>query len=416
MTQRFCYLLLFFTCLAPSSFALPTPGLPGALQATLQNHPAIKGKQAEVAAQGYQVETVQAARYPNLSGQINTQESGDEYASLRLRQPLWAFGKIDTPIELAQRRLQVEKVALLQLQRQMVEKTAAAYARLIGVKQRLRVAEENVAEHNNLYERIERRQAGQLASPADVRLAGSRLMQAKAQRERLAGELQVATEELQSLTQVVVEVGESVEPLYSTLPEMSVVKEEALRVNADIQYKRELIEVAKSSAEQARVASTPTVYAEAERDFFDSPLANQTRLGIRLEGSIDGAGLGDLGRVKAASSQVEAARQDLSLTNNDVQLRISSLITNLNLQSVLKASLLASVEAVTETRESFVRQYESGLKSWLDVLNLQREMTEQQLLLVQADSDWLTLSLRLAALIGRLDGVAGVIQPAPTIK
>ena len=46
---------------------------------------------------------------------------------------------------------------------------------------------------------------------------------------------------------------------------------------------------------------------------------------------------------------------------------------------------LTELEAVLG---SYQRQYAAGTKSWLDVLNIQRELSEQQLQLVQAQSDW----------------------------
>lgn len=52
---------------------------------------------------------------------------------------------------------------------------------------------------------------------------------------------------------------------------------------------------------------------------------------------------------------------------------------------------------------SYQRQYVAGTKSWLDVLNIQREFSEQQLQLVQSKSDWEIYSLQLAALTGGLD-------------
>ena len=398
--------------LLPGARALATPpggtGLLPALMAALKNHPAVKGVQSELAGQGFNIDTARAERYPNLSGQFSKQDDGSDYGTLQLRQPLWAFGKIDIPIAQAKEQYRVKELGLLQVQRQLLEETAAAYAAVLGTRRQLAVADENIAEHQTLYQRIERRRAGKLASDADVQLALSRLSQAESQREKLSGALRVALAELRALTQIEINADTPVDPNLLTLPDPAGVKSLARKNNADILLKQQLIEVAKNTVRLEKVASTPTLYAEAERDYLDSTNANETRLGIVIEGRLGGAGLGIFSRVKSASARVEAARQDLGSTRNDVELRIDNLLTNLSLQSRLQQAQRHSVSAVRETRASFMRQYDTGRKTWIEVLNIQRELTEQRLQLVQADNGWLSLSLRIAVSIGQLDAAVGI--------
>ena len=61
------------------------------------------------------------------------------------------------------------------------------------------------------------------------------------------------------------------------------------------------------------------------------------------------------------------------------------------------------VDSLTDTLASFMRQYQSGRKSWMEVLNTQRELTQQRLQLSQIQNNWLILSLRVATMIGNLD-------------
>ena len=403
----FCFLLVL-PPLNSVATELGQPGLTAVLQAAMNNHPAIKGKRSELEAQGYRVTSTESNRYPSVTGQMATQDDGNQYGTLRVRQPLWAFGKIDTPIAVARAQQKIELLKLLQVQRQVLEQTAAVFAQVRGIQQQLQIADENIEEHQKLFDRVERRQVGQLASEADVRLAFSRLTQAESQRQRIEGELQVAMTELESLTQLSIDRDKNFSSYSVTLPAKTEVESLADKYHAAIRVKKAQIKVVKYNVALEKIASTPTLYAEAERDFFDSSTADQTRVGLTLEGQLDGAGLGIFSRIKAASSEVDAARQDYQSTRNDVALRISSLLTNLALQHRLQHSQQISVDAVRETRESFYRQYDSGRKSWLEVLNIQRELTEQRLQLAQADSDRFGVSLRIAALIGGLDKTAGI--------
>lgn len=386
----------------------PASGLPAALAAAVHNHPAIKGKLAELASQRYRIATAKSSRYPTISGEMNTQDDGNNYGNVQISQPLWAFGKIDTPIAQAKAQLRVEQLSLLQVQRQLVEQTVIAYAQLQGGQQRLRIADESIAEHQTLFKQIERRQSGQLASAADVRIAFSRLAQAESKRERIIGELQRYAAQLQALTQVEVASCEPIDKTLATLPGQPFIEEQARTKHADIRFKQEQIKVVQYNVDYEKIASMPTLYAQATRYFLDSSAADETQVGLSLEGTISGAGFGIWNRVKSAKAQVDAARQDLNSTRNDVALRIDNLLTSRSMQSRLARSQQLSVDAVLETKESYLRQYDSGRKTWLEVLNIQRELTDQKLQLAQAESDQLIYTLQILSLIGRLDSIAGI--------
>ena len=402
-------LFMLFSCLSVITASADTgKGLTVAVRATLENHPAVKGKLAELSAYGYNIDTAKSGRYPSLSGEVQTLDSGYEYGTLIARQPLWAFGKIQLPIDQASERYQAERLSLLQVQRQLIEETATAYAQILGIRRQLEVAVANIDEHRRLYERIKNRQQGELASDADVQLALSRLIQARSQKEQIVGELQIGLNELQALTQVRMEAEKAVPQSFWELPEPDTVRELAIQESANVRYKKRLIDVARYNVSLQKVNSTPTLYAEARRDFFDSSASNETRVGLTLQASLDGAGFGIKSRTRSASAQVAAAREDWRATINSIELRVNSLLTSLDLQTRLQLSRKSAVDAVEEIRESFIRQYDSGRKTWLEVLNIQREYTQQLLSLVQAESDELILRLRVAALIGRLDTTAGI--------
>jgi adhesin transport system outer membrane protein len=383
-------------------------GLGLALQAALNNNPIVAGKKAEIAAQSFTVKSAQSGRYPSLSGEIDKQDDGLEYASVSLKQPIFAFGKINVPIKIATAQYQLEALHFLQLQRQLVESTAITCVKVGAIRSQLQVVEQNITEHQRLYDQIKRRCEGQLASEADVRLAYSRLTQAMVQRQRLIGELDVAQSSLRSLTMVEIppEVLDTVSaPL---LPDEATLKIMALENSADVLYKSQQIEIARYNITMEKISSTPTLSVQAERYFRDSTYANETQVGLVFEGSVGGAGLGIVNRVKAAGSRLTAATQDLNAARNDTKLRIATLLANLAVEKVLQQSQQESVAAIAETMESYLRQYDIGRKSWLDVLNIQSELTGQRLQLVQSESGVISSSLQIAAMTGQLDSLAGI--------
>jgi adhesin transport system outer membrane protein len=61
------------------------------------------------------------------------------------------------------------------------------------------------------------------------------------------------------------------------------------------------------------------------------------------------------------------------------------------------------VDATTSVVESYLRQYAVGKKSWLDVLNAQRESTQARNTLVEYEILYLTSLYRLKVLLNKIN-------------
>lgn len=385
-----------------------TGGLSAALQATLTQHPALAGQRAQVEAKGFTGDSARAQRYPSITGQASAQHTDNYPTAFRARQPLWAFGRIDSGIAYADTDKAVQTLALLRLKRQLIDETAVAYAQIQGVRERMAIALENETALEGLYQQINRRAQGQLASLADVRLAKARLLQAQARKKLIISELQVAENELLALTQTPVTTKEPISETVTELPGLMTLIDLALESSADVRLKQENIALAKADVDRERTAPMPTVYLQA--DYFYNDQAAGTsgfRVGVNVEANLEGMGLVAYGRNNAADARLRSVNSDLDATRNEVKRNINSLYTNRDAQKAIVESQRSSVSELHEILMSYQRQYEAGQKTWLEVLNMQRELTDQQLQLSQANNEWLIYSLKLAALVGALDPLAG---------
>lgn len=409
-----CYCLLA-ACLLLLSFATRAQddGLQAALQSALQQHPSVLGKQAQVLAREHAADAARSQRYPSLSlqaaqyGGNQRDASGQDVSTpvtLQLRQPLWAFGRIDSSIAHADAQTGVEQADLLRVQRQLLEQTALAYATVLGSRQRLQVVQDNLQAHEQLHEQIQRRSQGQLASDADVRLAATRLVQARSRVDRYLGELDVAQTELLALTRQALP---AIQPLDEAWlrPAPADLLPMALAQSAEIQVLQQALLQARAGVEQARTSARPTLYLQAEKDYNQSAYRDDNRVSLVFEASLTGMGLASRGNTRAAQAQQQAAEQDLQHRQIEVERQVRRLLRNRQLQDDLVALQQAALQELQAVLDSYKRQYVAGTKSWLDVLNIQRELSEQQLVLVQARNDWEILSLQLAALTGQLDAL-----------
>ena len=415
---RVSWRALLINCLLFGTARVSAEGLPDALQATLRNHPVVAGQAAEVEARRFAADGVRSQRYPTLLAQAQQYAQGDRSAVsgedvsqpsiLRVRQPIWAFGRIDNSIAVANAEVSMERADLLRVRRQLLEDTAVAYAAVRGSRQAIDIARQNVTELEGLSAQIERRVAGQLASSADARFAAARLTQARALLEHAVSEWEGAQEDLLGLTQVPISADEPVPAELLAPHESTDLVQQALDQSAEIRLKRHQLGLAEAEVGRARTASMPTIYLQADK-FYDQPaLRDDTQASLVFEASLEGLGFAARGRTGEAVASRMAASQDLAAAEVELRREIRRLERNRALQSELVTLQTQSLGDLESLMASYQRQYESGAKSWLDVLNVQRELFEQRRELVRAQTDAQIYTLELLAKVGGLDTLAGI--------
>lgn len=409
---------LLITSALCSAAAAPASadGLGEALQATLRNHPAVAGQQAAVLSRRHAADGVRSQRYPTLSAQAQQYTQADRSsingekishpAILRLRQPVWSFGRIRNNIALADAEVGTERADLLRVRRQLLEETAVAYAVVRGSLERVEVARRNVTQHKELLTQIERRVTGQLASSADARLAATRLTQSQVMLEHAITEWEVAREDLALLAQVAVSADEPVPAELLEVSEPAQLIEQAMAQSAAVRLKQQQLGQAEAQVDEARTSFMPTIYVQADRLYDQPGLRDDNQFSVVFEAQLDGLGFAARGRSRSAVARRAGAQEDLSAAKLALHRELERLQRNRRLQAdliALQTQALGDLEALLA---SYQRQYETGTKSWLDLMNIQRERFEQQRQLVQAQNDRVIYSLMLQSRTGGLDRLA----------
>lgn len=393
-------------------------GLATALRAALANHPAVAGKQAEVQASDLGLSEARSQRLPSVSVQAShytadnrSALTGDDLSNpvtFRLRQPLWTFGRIGSEVAAAEAGLKREGADLFRVRRELLTETALVYAEVLGARAAVVVAERNLEQLETLREQIQRRAEGQLASEADTRLAQTRLAQGHILLSRYRGEVDIALDALQYLTRVPLPATQPVPEGLLVLPDAAIHEQQMLDNSAELRLREEEVQLARADVSRSRAAAMPTVYLQAEK-FLDQPgLRDDNQVSVVIEAGLDGLGFSTHYRSGAASARESAAGHDLQVTRLQLQRDARRLRQLHDLQQDLVVAQRATVTDLESLLDSYQRQYESGSKSWLDVLNIQRELNDQRLQLARAESDRLRYRLELLALSGGLDNLAGL--------
>jgi adhesin transport system outer membrane protein len=296
----------------------------------------------------------------------------------------------------------------------LIEQTVVAYAALEGARLRLADAERNVEEHERLRALISRRQVGGITSEADVRLAGARLAQAISQREQVRVLVVRFRNDLLALTQHPIEGLVPVPETLTRRMEREKIVSFLETQSAVVLQRQAEVEVARAAAELSISEQMPSLYARVDRDVYSSDVYGNipyaTRFGVAIESTTDGLGLTGWKRVKAADSRVKTALEGVEVARNDVRRTAQSLIADEDMLLHLLGSNEVVVKANEDTMESFLRQYDAGRKTWVDVLNIQRDLSDAWQTFDQNRTLLLETRLRLMAMLGELDEIAGVLQ------
>lgn len=376
-----------------------------ALSSMLERHPALSGKQAQIDAKGFQLKSAESERFPSATFNIGQDLDDRQDGTLTVKQPLWAFGRIDASIDYANTALSAEALDKTRLSHELLEDTATAYAEVLGVKEQIEIVDQNIKQHELFLEQITRRKKGRLASETDTQLAASRLTQARAQAIQMQSQYRDALMTLQTFTQLTInQVLPISNATLKSLASDETILTQVLERSADVQHKEQLAELALKDIDRQRSQLYPTIYLNVSHDLGDrTNFGNETRVSLTLESSLQGLGFVTMYRVQSSNAQLEAARKDIEVIQFDLRNRLNSLLLNRQTQQSLIDIHQSSIDTLNATLASYQRQYKSGRKEWLDVLNVQREITEQKLSQSQAKNSLLINALNIMALTGDLD-------------
>lgn len=374
------------------------------LRNALERYPSIAARRQEFAAAQGALDGARWQRYPSLSvSGAALGSNGAAPSTVSVQQILWSGGRIDGSIAAADSRMTAAAAGTLVEEQIVLERTVAAYVELQRQQARLVASEENVRRHTDLYGLIARRVGQEVSSAADSALATARLAQARAERQQISAAIGNARAALQSLS------GEAVRTVVALdAPILGFASvQEALAVaenfSPEIARQRSLAAAATSDIDVRKGQLMPTLAARIEH--LRNPIVGVNSSTDRALLAFEfqpGAGLSAFSAVReaearrlAAMSAVEGSRLDLEQKLNAAWIDAQSSATQREPLRILARTNVAIVD-------SFLRQYRVGRKSWLDVLNAQREAVQALYALADVESQALSGALRVRLVTGAL--------------
>lgn len=371
----------------------------------IKSHPLISSAKSQYRAAKSELSASRWSRFPTVAA--GSQETADNVKqdTSTVSLPLWAGGKINADIDLAKSRRDSALSGVSEAYQAVMLESIGAFFEYFKAEKKLQIANQNVDEHQRLYEIIQRRVAAATSPDVDTMLALARLQYARSAQIQSKSIRSISKSSLELLTGVPVngvQVSKNIESL-----NLGVEKAVSIGISVSPKIARVEFEAAGLDAtiKSARSALFPQVslgyeYGKTQGGALDGQLTEESFVSIQFQ---PGAGLSVASNVSAAQQRKQSALDTLEAEKRELRLQIKSAWNEYTSVSFQLEPSKTLVEATNSVVESYLRQYAVGKKSWLDVLNAQRESTQAKNTLVDYEVLYLTSLYRLRVLLNEIN-------------
>ncbi|WP_157265272.1 TolC family protein [Azohydromonas aeria] len=391
-------LALATVAFAPSAHAATLDEL---VAAAMGSYPSVQAARANAAAAESELGTARWGRYPSVSVETASAATAGAmrgHGLVRVDQPLWAGGRIESGIERAERRLAAAQAGVEEAQTDVGVRATQAWAEAQRQARRAALLDESLREHERLVESMRRRVQQEVSPASDLQLAVARALQVEADRQQALGGLDAALARLSELAGRRVQAAElrelRLEPARDQVAPAGLL-DEALAFDARLRRLGAEAQAAESEVALRRAALLPQVNLRYERQRH---LPEQVY--VVLQAQTD-AGLSRLTERDAASRRREAAQQSLQAAERELRDALGADLSENRFAFDRVRAGAAAADAAQGVTDSFLRQFTAGRRTWSDVLNAVRDAVAARLALADAQASAVASGARLRLRSGR---------------
>ena len=376
----------------------------------LASHPSAQSQRAQLQSAQSGLDSARWQFYPTPSiavEQAHTASTDPSYrgdnrvATLRLQQPLYTGGRLSASMDKAKASLEIGQSALEEVEQQLGLRVVQAYGEWMSAHLKTQAQEKSVSTHIRLSEQVKRRISVGISADSDLVLAMARLesVHAESQASRTQGEMALARlNQLLGSPVDITNLTALLAPARELPSDSQVLLAQALEKSPAIQKAKAQARVQEAVVLERRAELSPEVYLRLERQYGNFNLPNsspENRLFFGLSSRF-GAGLSSLTNVEAARTQHQAALADIEVQSRNVAEQV---LTDqaLALSSARRLQAVqAALNANADVSASYDRQFLAGRKTWIDVMNAARELTQTEMQLADLQASLVAVSWRLA--------------------
>ncbi|MBB3943276.1 adhesin transport system outer membrane protein [Sphingorhabdus rigui] len=365
----------------------------------VKTHPSVAAAEASVRAAGADTRSAKWQQFPSFSveGLFLNQRSNKLQPQVIAEQPLWSGGRLSGTIKRAKIRENAALAAYDEAVLAIASSTSQAFYEVHRWRERNALLSVSLEQHNRMVATMERRVAQEVSPLSDLELARTRALQVEQQLFQGKAQERSALNVLREL------VGDPLLDLIGSAPDVQTwpslddayVIDESLNFSPNLKRLKFEAQALGAEAQITRASILPQLSSQySYSDTFGH------RVGIVLKAKTDG-GLSRFAAADAARQRVEAGELQIVAGERRLREQLFALLREYeSATSRLSGSVTAS-DAAQRITESYLRQFTSGRRTWLDVMNAVREETAAKTDAVEARIAGISSLARLLLLSGQ---------------
>lgn len=382
-------------------------------------HPSIQALQAQISAARVGVESAAWQFYPTPGFRVEegrTQSSGNLTSTvLSLQQPIWTGGRLTAGKEKAESSVLFNQASLEGMRQQLALQVVQTYSDWLLGHLKTIANKRSLDAHAELKKKLKRRIETGVSAESDMAQVQSRMSTiysdialAKSQKDAALARLAQLLGSYPDTTQLATDIAQ---PLEIGL-DARLLSDMAQERSPLVQKARAEAGVQQAVIDERKANLVPEVFLRAERQYGDRSSGgtySDTRFFVGMSSRF-GAGLSSSSGVNEARHLHQAAQAEIEVQKLAVSAQVQA--DHVLAMSFVsrQESLHASFQAALQVSESYARQFMAGRKSWVDVMNAQRDLTQIELQLAELTASRVVLSWRMAIYSAGLASAVGEIK------
>lgn len=333
---------------------------------------------------------------PTPGIQANSDQDGGNEIVLSLQQPLWAGGRIDAGVDAASANAESAVAAVSEEQYNLALSIIDYFGRYAQSRAR-QEALERFSQRLVVYRTRMTNRVKSGASPEnDMALLEAREATTAARLKSVLSDGEVALTQLSQLTNLRLD-SQSIAFEFDSAPLLDVddVLARARQYNPTLNRLTYDIASAEAAVRVQRSVMMPNVSLVLEHSMYHgSPLEDDTSVGIQVQVQ-PGAGLSAYANTQAAAAQLQSLRLRRDATEQELLARIRSEHESLASAASRQADTELNARAAAGVLSSYERLFIAGKRSWLDVMNAARDLSDADIAVADNEAEQLGLRYRI---------------------
>lgn len=372
-----------------------------------QEHPQVLIQRQNLKSAGFDIESSKQAFYPTPSISLERAQSNGgsdpsyagspQVAVFKLQQSLWTGGRLSAQLNKAIAIQDIELARLLEIQQGLAVKTLQAWAEVVSTQRQQTALLITQSQLENLQAKIERRAEQGLSTQSEVKLSRLRvsmvkqlLRQTKIQEDLAWLKLKQWVPEALSLSHPRINDTDAFSDAQAHLQNTDNIDWESLSARqSPVALRLEgQLRLQEFELQEKRAAYQPDIYLRAEHQRGNFAYANTQSVNRLLIGmtATTGAGLSLQSQLASLMAKHGSAQHEIALTQRQLSESVQSDVFNLIARQSKTEELKLNLESLQEIQNAWLRQFDSGRKTWIEVMNAAQETMQGQLAVIENDT------------------------------